>query len=104
MMSFQNRQTIFAQGGAADALFVIQEGTVKVAVKSHCGKEAILDILGDGDFVGKDSIAGQPSRTASATAMTNCTLLRIEKNAKPIAPLFHAPALDPMDRHPRRLP
>jgi len=78
---FHKRQAIYAQGDAADAVFVIQEGTVKLAVKSESGKEAILDILGDGDFVGKDSVAGRPSRLSSASAMTDCTLLRIEKRA-----------------------
>jgi|SRR5580658_1232339 CRP/FNR family cyclic AMP-dependent transcriptional regulator len=81
MMSFHKGQTIYAQGDAADALFVIQEGTVKLAAKSQTGKEAILDVLGDGDLVGKDSVAGQFSRTASASAMTNCTLLCIQRKA-----------------------
>jgi CRP-like cAMP-binding protein len=81
MMSFRKRQAIYAQGDATDALFVIQKGKVKLSIKSKAGKEAILDILSDGDFVGKDSVAGQPSRTASASAMTDCTLLRIEKQA-----------------------
>lgn len=85
MLSFRKGQTIYAQGDATDALFVIQEGKIKVSVKSHVGKEAILDILSDGDFVGKDCIAGQSSRTASARAMTNCSLLRIEKKAMLLA-------------------
>jgi CRP/FNR family transcriptional regulator, cyclic AMP receptor protein len=79
MMSLRKGQPIYAQGDAADALFVIQKGKVKVGVRSQAGREAILDILSDGDFVGKDSIAGQSSRTASASAMTDCSLLRIEK-------------------------
>ena len=79
MMSFRKGQTIYAQGDATDALFVIQEGNVKLSVKSKAGKEATLDILSDGDFVGKDAIACQSSRTASATAMSDCKLLRIEK-------------------------
>jgi CRP-like cAMP-binding protein len=79
MMSFEKGQIIFAKGDAADALFVIQNGTVKLSVKSRAGREAILDILSDGDFVGKDSVAGRPLRTASATAVTDCSLLRIEK-------------------------
>jgi CRP/FNR family transcriptional regulator, cyclic AMP receptor protein len=81
MMPFTKGQTIYSLNDAADALFVIQQGTVKLSVKHHAGKEAILDILSAGDFVGKDSVAGQSSRTASASAMTNCTLLRIEKKA-----------------------
>jgi CRP/FNR family cyclic AMP-dependent transcriptional regulator len=79
MISLQKGQTIYAQGDAADALFVIQKGKVKLSVKSKTGKEATLDILSDEDFLGKDSIAGQSSRMASATAMTDCSLLRIKK-------------------------
>lgn len=79
MVSFRKGQAIFAQGDATDALFVIQKGTVKLSVKSSAGKDAVLDLLGEEDFIGKDSIAGHASRTATATAMTDCTLLRIEK-------------------------
>jgi CRP/FNR family transcriptional regulator, cyclic AMP receptor protein len=89
MMSFTNGQTIYAQGDAADALFVIQEGQVKLSVKSQIGKEAILDILSGADFVGKDSIAGQSFRTASASAITDCTLLRISKKAMLVALARH---------------
>jgi CRP/FNR family transcriptional regulator, cyclic AMP receptor protein len=81
MMSFTKGQTIYSLNDAADTLFVIQQGKVKLSVKPHAGREAILDILSAGDFVGKDSVAGQASRTASASAMTECTLLRIEKKA-----------------------
>jgi len=79
MMPFTKGQTIYSLNDAADALFVIQQGKVKLSVKPHAVKEAILDILSAGDFVGEDSVAGQASRTASASAMTECTLLRIEK-------------------------
>jgi CRP/FNR family transcriptional regulator, cyclic AMP receptor protein len=81
MVSFRKGQTIYAQGDAADTLFVIQKGQVRLSVKSQTGREAVLDILSDRDFIGKDSIAGQSSRTASARAMTDCSLLRIEKKA-----------------------
>lgn len=81
MSYFGEGQVIFAEGNAADALFVIEKGRVKLSVKSQGGREAILDILSDGDFVGNDSVAGQFSRTASATAITDCSLLRIEKKA-----------------------
>jgi CRP/FNR family transcriptional regulator, cyclic AMP receptor protein len=89
MMSFTKGQTIYSLNDAADSLFVIQEGKVKLCVKSPTGKEAVLDILSDGDFVGKDSVAGQSSRTASASAMTDCTLLRIEKKAMLLALTRH---------------
>jgi CRP/FNR family cyclic AMP-dependent transcriptional regulator len=81
MMSLRKGQAIYAQGDAADALFVIQKGKAKLGVRSQAGREAILDMLSDGDFVGKDSVAGQSSRKASASAMTDCSLLRIEKKA-----------------------
>src|ERR1051326_1448319 len=85
LVSFRKGQTIFAQGDAAESLFVIQKGSVKVSVKSRAGKEAILDILSDADFVGKDSIAGQPFRSASASALTDCSLLRITKKVMLLA-------------------
>jgi len=85
MMSFSRGQTIYAQGDTADALFVIQTGKVKLSVKSQAGKEATLDILSNDDFVGNDAIAGQSSRTASATAMMDCSLLRIDKKAMMLA-------------------
>ena len=85
MVSFTEGQTIYCLDNAADALFVIQEGKVKLSVKPRAGKEAILDILSDGDFVGQDSLAGQSCRTASACAMTDCTLLRITRKAMLLA-------------------
>ena len=85
MMSFTKGQTIYSQGDEADALFVIQEGKVKLSVKPQVGNDTILDIFSDGDFVGKDSVAGQSCRTASATAITDCRLLRIAKNAMMLA-------------------
>ena len=81
MMLVKKAQTVYSQDDAADALFVIQKGQVKLSVKSQCGREAVLDVLNDGDFVGKDSIGGEPSRTASVVAITDCKLLRIEKAA-----------------------
>ena len=66
-------------------MLVIQKGMVKLSVKSQAGKVATLDILGDGDLVGEDSIADQSSRTASAITITNCSLLRNEKRAMMLA-------------------
>jgi CRP/FNR family cyclic AMP-dependent transcriptional regulator len=85
MMSFSKGQTVYAQGDVADSLFVIQNGQVKLSVKSQTGREAILDILSHKDFVGKDSLAGQSFRTASATALTDCSLLRIRKKIMKLA-------------------
>jgi CRP-like cAMP-binding protein len=85
LIAFTKGQTIYAQGDAADSLFVVQRGSVKLSVKSRGGKEATLDILGDADFFGKDSLAGRSSCTASASAITDCSLLRITKRAMMLA-------------------
>ena len=78
---FQRKQGIFAQGDAADAVFYIQTGKVKLTVVSKTGKEATIGILTDGQFFGEGSLAGQPLRMGSATAMTDCAILRIDKKA-----------------------
>ena len=78
---FSRKQAILVQGDAADSLFYIQEGKVRLTVVSERGKEAALGILRKGDFFGEGCLAGQPLRMASATAMTDCSLLRIEKKA-----------------------
>ena len=82
---FPKKQTIFTQGDAADAVFYIQEGEVRLTVVSKTGKEATLGILREGDFFGEGSLAGQPLRMGSATAMTDCELLRIDKKAMVLA-------------------
>ena len=66
IVSFRKKQIIFAQGDTTDAVFVIQEGKVRLSAKSKAGKEATLGILSDKDFVGEDCLAGQPLRIASA--------------------------------------
>ena len=78
---FPKKQVIFAQGEAADAVFYIQTGKVKLTVVSTAGKEATIGIFGEGDFFGEGSLAGQALRMDSATAMTDCTVLRIDKKA-----------------------
>jgi CRP/FNR family transcriptional regulator, cyclic AMP receptor protein len=80
-MLFPNRQTIFAQGDIADAVFYIQTGKVKLTVVSKIGKEATIGILGEGDFFGEGSLAGQALRMGSAIAMVDCAILRIDKKA-----------------------
>jgi CRP/FNR family cyclic AMP-dependent transcriptional regulator len=81
IVPFQKKQTVFAQGNPADAVFYIQKGKVKLTVVSNNGKEATIAILSDSDFFGEGCLAGQPLRMASASAMTDCDLLRIEKKA-----------------------
>ena len=80
-MLFKKRQKIFAQGEIADAVFYVQTGKVKLTVVSKTGKEATVGILGDGDFFGEGSLAGQALRMGSATALTDCAVLRIDKKA-----------------------
>jgi CRP/FNR family transcriptional regulator, cyclic AMP receptor protein len=84
IVSLRKGQAVYVQGDVSDALFVIQTGRVKLTAKSR-GKEAVLDILSDDDFVGEDAVSGQPFRTASASAMTECSLLRIEKKTMLLA-------------------
>ena len=85
MLSFQKKQSIFAQGDATDGLFFIQKGKVRLSVVSEVGKEATLAILGEDDFFGEGGLAGQLLRMASATAVTDCVLLHVEKKAMALA-------------------
>jgi CRP-like cAMP-binding protein len=78
---FTKKQRIFAQGDAADAVFYVQAGKVKLTVVSKTGKEATIGIFGEGDFFGEGVLAGQPRRMWSVTAMTDCELLQIDKKA-----------------------
>jgi CRP/FNR family cyclic AMP-dependent transcriptional regulator len=70
---------VFVQGDAANALFVIQKGKIKLTVVSNAGKEAIIAVLGEGDFFGEGCLAGQQLRMSTATAMTDCSIMRIDK-------------------------
>jgi CRP/FNR family cyclic AMP-dependent transcriptional regulator len=72
---------IFLQGDPADAVFYIQKGKVKLTVVSKQGKEAVVAILGAGDFFGEGCLARQPLRMASAGTMSECSVLRLEKSA-----------------------
>jgi CRP/FNR family transcriptional regulator, cyclic AMP receptor protein len=80
IVELKKKQTIFTQGDPAQAVFYIQHGKVRVTVISSGGKEATIALLAQGDFVGEDCIANShPLRMASATAMTDSTVLKIEK-------------------------
>jgi CRP/FNR family cyclic AMP-dependent transcriptional regulator len=70
---------VFLQGDPADAIFYIQKGKIKLTVVSKQGKEAVVALLGPGDFFGEGCLAGQSLRMASATAMSECSLMRLEK-------------------------
>ena len=81
ILSFTKKQTVFAQGDPADAVFYIQKGKIKLTVVSKTGREATLGFLTDGTFFGEGSLAGQPLRMGSAVAATDCTVLRIAKKS-----------------------
>jgi CRP/FNR family cyclic AMP-dependent transcriptional regulator len=77
----RKNQLIFSQGDAADAVFYIQTGRVKLIVRSYQGKEAIVAILEPGDFLGEACLAGQPVHRATARSLDAATIVRIEKTA-----------------------
>jgi CRP/FNR family transcriptional regulator, cyclic AMP receptor protein len=77
--AFSKKQVIFVQGDSSDAVFYIQKGKVRLTVVSTSGKEATIGILNGGDFFGESCLTGQPVRLCSATAMTDCAVMRVEK-------------------------
>ena len=81
IVAAQKKQTIFTQGDRADAVFYIQKGKVRLTVVSKTGKEATVGIVGEGNFFGEGTLAGQLLRMGSAVALTDCDLLRVEKKA-----------------------
>jgi len=85
MVSFPKKNTIFAQGDSTDGLFFIQTGKVRLSVVSEGGKEATLAILGEGDFFGEGGLGGQLLRMSSASAVTDCVLLHVDKKAMLVA-------------------
>jgi CRP-like cAMP-binding protein len=79
--AFSAKQTIFAEGDPSDAVFYIQEGKVRLTVVSKTGKEAIIGILNEGSFFGEGCLTGQHVRLCSATGMTDCSVMRIDKKS-----------------------
>jgi CRP/FNR family cyclic AMP-dependent transcriptional regulator len=79
VQEFRKKDAIFTQGEAANAVFYLHKGRVKLTVVSQQGKEATIGMLGPGDFFGEGSIAGQPLRMSSATAITECSVSKIDK-------------------------
>jgi CRP/FNR family cyclic AMP-dependent transcriptional regulator len=76
---YEEHKIIFSQGEAADSIFYISEGKVKLTVHSERGREAVVAILGSGDFFGEGCLAAQPRRMATAAAMTECSIMRLDK-------------------------
>jgi CRP/FNR family transcriptional regulator, cyclic AMP receptor protein len=79
--TYAKNQTIFSQGDAANSVFYIREGKVKVAVRSDQGKEAVVGILGREIFSARGCLTGQPLRLASIMALTESTIMRLKKAA-----------------------
>ena len=80
IVQLKPKQAFFSQGDVADCVFYLQSGRAKLTVMSSAGKEATIALLSVGDFVGEESVAGTPGlRMATATAITQCTALKIER-------------------------
>jgi CRP/FNR family transcriptional regulator, cyclic AMP receptor protein len=88
-------QKVFSQGKPADAVFYIQKGKVKITVVSEQGKEAVVAVLGPDEFCGEGCLTGQPLRLATATAMAECEIMRLEK-AVMVRVLHEEPAFSEM--------
>jgi CRP/FNR family transcriptional regulator, cyclic AMP receptor protein len=78
---YEKDQLVFSQGDPANDIFYIQTGKVKLTVVSRQGKEAVLALLGPGDFFGEGCLAGQSVRMATASAMSECSIVRLPKPA-----------------------
>jgi len=79
VVEYAANRNIFFQGTAADSVFYLRKGQVKIAVTSKQGKEAIVALLNAGEFFGEGCLAGQQLRISSATAMTDCSLTKVNK-------------------------
>ena len=76
---YEKNQIVFAQGDPADSVFYIHDGKVKITVISEQGKEAVVAILGPDEFCGEGCLSGQPLRVATAIALTECKIMKLEK-------------------------
>jgi CRP/FNR family transcriptional regulator, cyclic AMP receptor protein len=94
-LSVSKKEIIFSQGDVADAVFYIQKGKVRLTVVSKIGKEATIGLVGEGNFFGEGSLAGQLQRMGSAAAMTDCEILRVDKKTMMEA-LHREPAFSEM--------
>jgi CRP/FNR family cyclic AMP-dependent transcriptional regulator len=79
--NYRKNQQIFAQGDTANSVFYIQEGQVKLSVISELGREAVVALHTKADFFGEGCLSGQSLRLATATAMTDCVIMRLDKTA-----------------------
>ena len=80
IVDYRRSEAIFTQGDPCDSVLYIQKGGVKLSVLSKTGREAVVAMLGPGDFFGEGCLAGQPVRMGSATALTSSTILQVDKD------------------------
>lgn len=80
IQTYRKDHVVFAQGDAADSVFYIQRGRVKLAIVSPRGKEAVIAIMGAGFFFGEGCLAGQPVRMATAVALAECSIIQVKKD------------------------
>jgi CRP/FNR family cyclic AMP-dependent transcriptional regulator len=92
VVEFRRKAVIYAQGDRADAVIYVQKGGVKLSVVSSGGKEAVVGMLGPGDFFGEGCLAGQPVRMGTATAMIPTTVLMVDRK-KMLRLLHHEHAM-----------
>jgi CRP-like cAMP-binding protein len=85
VVNLRKKEAAFSQGDPANAVFYIQKGKIQLTVVSKAGKEATIGILNAGDFFGEGCLVGKLVRMKSATAMTDCELLRIDKKEMMLA-------------------
>jgi CRP/FNR family cyclic AMP-dependent transcriptional regulator len=93
--SYEKNKIVFAQGDPADSVFYIHDGKVKITVISQQGKEAVVAILGADEFCGEGCLTGQPRRVATATALTECKIMKLDK-AEIVRVLHDEPAFSEM--------
>ena len=80
IVEYRRADVIFTQGDPCESVLYIQKGGVKLSVLSKTGREAVVAMLGPGDFFGEGCLAGQPVRMGSATAITDSTILLVDKD------------------------
>ena len=95
MSEFRIGRVIFSQGDAADSVFYIVRGKIKIVVTSEQGREAVVGLFGEGDFFGEGCLIAQPLRLATATTMADAMVMRVEK-AEMIRVLHAEPAFAEM--------
>jgi len=95
IVEYERGTTIFTQGDAGEDVCYIQSGGVKLSVASKRGREAVVAMLGPGDFFGEGCLSGQPRRLATVAAMTECVIMRIDK-ATMVRVLHEEPAFSEM--------